>query len=156
MKKLNSKGLDLQGRRVLMRVETRPEKGISTEQSELLLRQRGFNFLLWVYGGLLACTVAIFFLQGFGVWGFRLDDTLLQWLGGATVGEIAGLLALVYGFLFKRGAYFIVRELIRLYESGKITEDVFKELLISDGLGQLISGLKKGRTMPKAHFHRRF
>ena len=127
-----------------IKIKTRPEKGISTEKSELLLRQRGFSFLLWAYGGLLVCTMAIFFFQGFGVWNFKLDPTLLQWLGGATVGEIAGLLALVYGFLFRRDPYFIVRELIRLYETEKINEDVFKEIIVSDGLARLIGALKKG------------
>src|SRR5207302_11048791 len=59
------------------------------------------NFLLWAYGGLLTATMLIFFLQGFKLWGFSLDGGLLRWLGGATVGEIAGLLTLTFRAIFR-------------------------------------------------------
>ena len=59
------------------------------------------NFLLWAYGGLLTATMLVFFLQGFRLWGFSLDVGLLRWLGGATVGEIAGLLALTLRAIFR-------------------------------------------------------
>jgi hypothetical protein len=59
------------------------------------------NFLLWAYGGLLAATMLVFFLQGFRLWGFSLDVALLRWLGGATVGEIAGLLVLSLRAIFR-------------------------------------------------------
>jgi hypothetical protein len=60
------------------------------------------NFLLIAFGGLLFATMAIFYLQGFQCWGFHLDGALLKWLGGATIGEIAGLLALTLGAVFKK------------------------------------------------------
>jgi hypothetical protein len=59
------------------------------------------DFLLRSYAGLLAATMLIFFLQGFRLWGFSLDPTLLRWLGGATVGEVAGLLGITFRALFR-------------------------------------------------------
>jgi hypothetical protein len=46
-------------------------------------------------------TLVLFTFQGFHTAGFNLDSTLLQWLGGATIGAIAGLTAIVYQSLFK-------------------------------------------------------
>jgi hypothetical protein len=63
--------------------------------------QQQVNFLLWAYGGLLTATMLVFFLQGFRLWGFSLDVGLLRWLGGATVGEIAGLMALTLRAIFR-------------------------------------------------------
>jgi hypothetical protein len=69
-----------------------------------IINQQGkiINFLLWAYGGLLLATMVIFYLQGFKAWGFNLDGSLLKWLGGATIGEIAGLLTLTLGAIFKK------------------------------------------------------
>jgi hypothetical protein len=74
-----------------------------TVTSDLTLRERTVTFLLWAYGLLLVATISIFFLQGFRLGGFNLDVQLLRWLGGATVGEIGGLLTLTAGSLFGRG-----------------------------------------------------
>jgi len=76
---------------------------IRTEQalSHIALKDKAVNFLVIAYGGLLASTVIIIFLQGFQLWGFNLDQDFLNWLGVATVGEVAGLAALVYGALFR-------------------------------------------------------
>ena len=60
------------------------------------------SFLLVAYGGLLLATMGIFYLQGFKTWGFNLDGNLLKWLGAATIGEIAGLLTLTFGAVFKK------------------------------------------------------
>jgi hypothetical protein len=65
------------------------------------LQKQAVRFLFVAYGGLLASTMAVIFLQGFHFGGFQLDQTFLNWLGGATIGEVAGLAALVYGALFK-------------------------------------------------------
>jgi hypothetical protein len=59
------------------------------------------NFLLWAYGFLLVATIAILLLQGFHVQGFALDPALLKWLGGATIGEIGGLLIFTFRAAFK-------------------------------------------------------
>ena len=69
---------------------------VTTEQQVKVI-----NFLLWAYGGLLTATMLIFFFQGFRLWGFSLDVVLLRWLGGATVGEIAGLLTLTFRAIFR-------------------------------------------------------
>jgi hypothetical protein len=41
-------------------------------------------------------------LQGFKLWKFDLSQATLNWLGGATIGEIGGLAAMVYGSLFRK------------------------------------------------------
>jgi hypothetical protein len=55
-------------------------------------QQQIVTFLLWAYGFLLLATVVVIFLQGFHFRGFDLDASLLRWLGGATIGEVGGLL----------------------------------------------------------------
>ena len=72
-----------------------------TTQHRILLQQRIVGFLLPAYGCLLGATMLMFFLQGFKVRGFQLDCGLLKWLGGATIGAIAGLLTLTFGAVFK-------------------------------------------------------
>lgn len=69
--------------------------------SEIKLRENVVKFLFWVYGVVLIITFTLIFLQGFNAWGFKLESTLLNWLGGATVGEIVGLVSLVWGYLFQ-------------------------------------------------------
>jgi hypothetical protein len=64
-------------------------------------RNRIVGFLLAAYGCLLVATMAIFFFQGFRLWGFSLDLSILKWLGGATIGEIAGLLTITINYYFK-------------------------------------------------------
>jgi hypothetical protein len=66
-------------------------------------QNRIIAFLLVFYGFLLIATVTIFFLQGFRAWGFVLDRSLLMWLGGATIGEIGGLLMLTFKTVFGQG-----------------------------------------------------
>ena len=75
-------------------------QGVWTEHTVSLQRSI-IHFLLVAYSFLLAATFTIFFFQGFGIWGFCLDPELLHWLGGATIGEIGGLLALTVGAVFK-------------------------------------------------------
>jgi hypothetical protein len=65
------------------------------------LQEQIVVFLLWAYGFLLVATMGIFFLEGFHVCRFSLDVALLKWLGGATVGEIGGLLVLTIRASFK-------------------------------------------------------
>ena len=66
------------------------------------LQRKIIGFLLFAYGFLLVSTIAIFFLQGFRLGGFNLDAALLKWLGAATIGEIAGLMALTLKAVFRR------------------------------------------------------
>ncbi|MGA7340717.1 MAG: hypothetical protein WBE72_23450 [Terracidiphilus sp.] len=64
-------------------------------------QQQIVTFLLWAYGFLLAATVTIIFFQGFHFKGFALDSAFLKWLGGATIGEIGGLLVFTFRASFK-------------------------------------------------------
>lgn len=79
-----------------------PKEFIEREEalSNIAMRERAVTFLFMAYGGLLASTVTIIFLQGFHLWKFNLDSEFLKWLGIATIGEVGGLAALVYGALF--------------------------------------------------------
>jgi hypothetical protein len=79
--------------------EERPVKDWVTEVT-LAQQNKIINFLLVAYGVLLCATMAIFFLQGFHAGGFSLDTSLLKWLGGATIGEIAGLLTITFNAVF--------------------------------------------------------
>jgi hypothetical protein len=64
------------------------------------LQKQIVRFLLQAFGGLLAASVLNFFLQGFGVWGFKLSETVLKFIGAGTIGEIGGLLALTLRAVF--------------------------------------------------------
>ena len=64
------------------------------------LQKQIVGFLLRAYGGLLAASVIIFLLQGFGTWGFKLSETVLKFIGAGTIGEIGGLLALTFRAVF--------------------------------------------------------
>jgi len=64
------------------------------------LQKQIVRFLLRAYGGLLAASVLIFLLQGFGIWGFKLSETVLKFIGTGTIGEIGGLLALTFRAVF--------------------------------------------------------
>ena len=79
--------------------QLQPKQWISAVHVEF--QQQIITFLLWAYGFLLITTVSIIFLQGFRLWGFGLDSKFLLWLGAATVGEIGGLLALIFRSAFK-------------------------------------------------------
>lgn len=81
----------------------RPRQLIVAEPSSTIwMRKVAIIFLFSAYGGALAFTFVIYFLQGFKWHGFNLDYRLLRWLGIATIGEIGGLAAMVYGALFRR------------------------------------------------------
>ena len=64
------------------------------------LQNQIVRFLLRAYGGLLAASVLIFLLQGFGIWGFKLSETVLKFIGAGTIGEIGGLLTLTLRAVF--------------------------------------------------------
>jgi hypothetical protein len=64
-------------------------------ESALSVRERTVGFLRKAYGFSIFCTFVLFFLQGFGALGFNLNMNFLQWLGAATVAQIAGLFAMV-------------------------------------------------------------
>jgi len=74
-----------------------------TTEHQISLQKQIIAFLLKAYAGLLSATMALFFLQGFQLGGFHLDADLITWLGGTTVGAVAGLLTLTFGAVFRRG-----------------------------------------------------
>jgi len=71
-------------------------------RSDIKQKERILTFLHRAYGGLLTATVIIIILQGFHLWGFNLEAAFLNWLGLATVGEVGGLITLVYGAVFRK------------------------------------------------------
>jgi len=78
------------------RSELTPKEFLERETTlrTLRMREKLLTALLYLYSFLVIATTAIFFLQGFHFRGFDLDSSLLMWLGGATVGEVAGLITL--------------------------------------------------------------
>src|SRR5215217_330184 len=81
-----------------------PKDFIEREEalSTIALRRWALMFLFCAYGGLLAMTLLIILLQGFHLFGFALETSFLNWLGGVTLTEVASLAAIVYRFLFTR------------------------------------------------------
>jgi len=73
-----------------------------TTEHNIGLERRIVTFLLRAYGCLLAVSIVIFLLQGFNLWGFKLSDTDLRFIGTATVGEIGGLLLLTFRAILSR------------------------------------------------------
>ncbi len=75
---------------------------VEKEKSIGELREDAVNFIYIAYWVILAFTMSTIYLQGFRIWGFHLEPEFLHWLGGATVGEVAGLAVIVYRFLFNK------------------------------------------------------
>jgi hypothetical protein len=65
-----------------------------TVECDVEIRRKTVGFLQKAYGFSLLMTFTIIFFQGFNVGGFKLSDSFLQWLGVATVGQVAGLFAM--------------------------------------------------------------
>ena len=65
-------------------------------------RNKILNWLIALFAFSVVCTQAVIFLQGFKAWGFVLPDSLLQWLGGATVGQFATLLAFLVRAIYRK------------------------------------------------------
>jgi hypothetical protein len=78
--------------------------GILEEVKEVEQRRRhrdqALAFILINYTLLLASTVVIIFFQGFNYRGFKLDTAFLNWLGGATIAEVAVIAGVVFRSLF--------------------------------------------------------
>src|SRR5580700_10520192 len=74
----------------------------ATVEHNIGLQKQIVSFLVRAYGSLLAASVGIFLLQGFGIAGFKLSETVLRYVGAATIGEIGGLLALTFRAVFMK------------------------------------------------------
>jgi len=66
------------------------------------LRERLVKFLIPAYSTAIGATLCIIFFQGFNLWGFKLAPNFIKWIGAATVGEVAGLLAIVVVSVFPK------------------------------------------------------
>jgi hypothetical protein len=64
-------------------------------RANIRLRADMARFLRRAFGWSLVATFGLYFCQGFHVLGFALSEAEMHWLGGATIGQIAGLLAVV-------------------------------------------------------------
>ena len=73
----------------------------ATASHKIDLQKRIVGFLLLAYGSALAASLLIYLLQGFALWGFKLSETDLKFIGSATVGEIGGLLTLSFREVFR-------------------------------------------------------
>jgi hypothetical protein len=83
-------------------------KDVSTEEfikreyalSHIRLRERIILFLFIVYGFAIGATFLLFFLRGFELISLTLSE--MKWLGGAVIGELAGLFAIVIKSVFPK------------------------------------------------------
>jgi hypothetical protein len=64
-------------------------------------RDWALAFVFINYTLLLVATMVIIFFQGFNFHGFKLESGFLNWLGGATIAEVATLAGVVIRSLFK-------------------------------------------------------
>jgi hypothetical protein len=71
-----------------------PKAWIESEVTRrtLVMRESITISLLVIFTILCLGTISLFFLQGFHTVGFNLDTSLLLMIGGATIGEVAGLI----------------------------------------------------------------
>jgi hypothetical protein len=65
------------------------------EKRKLAEDAENARFLRRAFGICLGFTLAIYVFQGWRLFGFHLSEQSLNWLGGATVGVLGGLLAMV-------------------------------------------------------------
>jgi len=59
-------------------------------RAEIRIRSQASRFLAKALGCSLTATFGIIVLQGFHLWGFSLPEPFLNWLGGATIGQVGG------------------------------------------------------------------
>lgn len=64
-------------------------------RSNVRVRMESAAFLRKAFGFSLLMTFGAIFFQGFQLWGFHLSEPFLNWLGGATVGQVGGLFVMV-------------------------------------------------------------
>ena len=76
-----------------------------TTTHTLGMQERIVRFLLRIYVGAISASFTLVFLQGFKLGGFELPADFLKWLGGITIGELAGLLSLAIGAAFRSITY---------------------------------------------------
>ena len=84
--------------------QTLPSKEWISRYAELKtveLRDKAVKWSLSVFAATLFCTFGIYLLEGFHVVGFSLPEPLLKGLGWSTIGQVTGLVAVVFKFLFK-------------------------------------------------------
>lgn len=68
--------------------------------SEIRIKERIVVFLLIFYGVAIGATFLLFYLRGFGL--ISLSSAEMKWLGGAVIGELVGLFAIVVKSVFPR------------------------------------------------------
>ncbi|KPJ51309.1 hypothetical protein AMJ40_00455 [candidate division TA06 bacterium DG_26] len=68
--------------------------------SEIRIKEKIVLFLLIFYGAAIGATFLLFYLRGFGL--ISLSTTEMKWLGGAVIGELAGLFAIVVKSVFPK------------------------------------------------------
>lgn len=66
--------------------------------SDIGIRERIVGFLLGAYGFTILATFGLFYLEGLGM--ISLGKSIMNWLGGAVIGELAGLFSLVIRGMF--------------------------------------------------------
>ena len=77
------------------------ELTVRKAQSKIELQTRLTYLLAIAFSSALLLTIAVILLQGFAAWGFHLDQTTVNLLAAATIGEIAGLLTILISNLGK-------------------------------------------------------
>ena len=75
---------------------------LESKQLDIKRRRRYSSFIPWVFAIWLLCTLATIIIEGFGLWGFDLPETVLIALVAASSGSVVSLLLIVARYLFSR------------------------------------------------------
>jgi hypothetical protein len=69
-------------------------------EHHISIREFLIKYLVKAHSFAMACTFLILFFQGFQLWGFNLDKSILKFVGGALALEVFALLLIVFYSLF--------------------------------------------------------
>jgi hypothetical protein len=78
------------------------ELAVEEARKKIELQMRLINFLAIIFFAAFLVTTLVILCQGFGIWGFNLDQTTINILAGAVIGEIAGLLTILINNSFRQ------------------------------------------------------
>lgn len=103
---MKPKIITVTGKKKLKRIETHtiPSKEWIVRYSEYQKVEHRGTALKWslrAFGITLFCTFGLYLMQGFHLWGFNLPTAMLNGLGVGIVGQIGGLVAVAFKFVFR-------------------------------------------------------
>ncbi len=108
---LEEKSLILREKELKAEYEYKMRALILEERKQLLqeakqsweIKKADLRWYKWFFAFLTAATFTLYIIQGFHWMGFNLSETLLKYLGAATVGSVISLMVMLYNSIFRVG-----------------------------------------------------